>query len=269
MKTITHGDRGSSVQKLSEKLMSVGLLDSPTSTFNDQMELAIRAWQTHGVDHRGRKLQVDGVAGPLTWSSFDVNTNLTFSTPVPESFYSIPSEGGSVLGRTALRFALGEMRLDAREIGGNNQGPFVDKYHRQDMDERQWAWCAAFTSWCFLQASKMINQDMPFEYTVGAQDLHKQLAAADMAYDASDDNPPQPGDICVWWRGATRTWKGHVGIVWGYQNGIVYVIEGNVGPYPARVRVFDYVLGRINKLIGFARPEVPLQMCAVEGESNV
>lgn len=261
------GSKGPRVLELTDKLVRVGLIKTPTEKFDAQVERAVRAWQVHGVDDRGRKLQVDGLVGPLTWASFELDPDAVFDKPVPESFYEVTQRGGSVIGRTALQFAIGEMELGAREIGANNAGPFVDKYHRQAMDEKQWAWCAAFTSWCFWKASKLVNQPMPFEYTVGAQHIHRQLEKAGMTYDASDENPPQPGDICVWWRGVTRTWKGHVGIVWGYKNGIIYIVEGNVGPYPARVRVFDYVLSRMDKLIGFARPEVSVQMCVLNGDN--
>lgn len=253
MKTLSKDDTGPLVRDLSEKLVSVGLLEQPTSTFDDTVERAVKAWQTHAVDTRGRKLTVDGIAGPVTWASFDVSTDMVFSDPVPQEFYIVPN-GGTEIGRMALRVGLQEMWNNAREIRDNNAGEFVAKYtKREDIDKLQWAWCAAFTSWCFEKASDALDVKMPFEYTLGAQNILKQLKSKDMDYKASDENPPQPGDVCVWWRGATRSWQGHVGIVWGYNNGIVYVLEGNVGPFPARVRVFDYVLGRMNKLLGFGR----------------
>jgi len=37
------------------------------------------------------------------------------------------------------------------------------------------------------------------------------------------------------------------------QGGILYTIEGNKGGVLAPVRVFDYVMGRIEKLLGFGR----------------
>lgn len=262
MKTLRKGDTGGEVRALTAHLVDVGLLAQETDVFDEIVYMAVRAWQVHGVDSRGRKLQVDGVAGPLTWASLTLPSDAVFERPIPESFQQVPV-GGSVIGRSALHFGLKEMKAGAREIGANNAGPFVEKYHRQAMDELQWAWCAAFTSWCFDQAAMLMNLDMPFEYTVGAQNIHRQLTELGMTYDASDENPPEPGDVVVWWRGETRSWQGHVGIVWGYKNGIVYVLEGNVGRYPARVRVFDYVLSDMTKLIGFARVETEEQMCLI------
>lgn len=256
MKLIQKGDTGEAVKKLTKELKDIGLLDEIKTEFDDEVERAVKAWQVHGVDSRGRKLTVDGIAGPLTWASLKKSTDDIFTEPVPDKFYDLP-DGGDTIGRVALQFGLQEMWNDAREIGKNNAGRFIEKYHRRsDASELQWAWCAAFTSWCFQTASEALDVEMPFNYTGGAQNVYKQLKKKGCAYDADSDNPPQPGDVCVWWRGDVKSWKGHVGIVWGYQNGIVYILEGNVGRFPARVRIFDYVLSRMNKLIGFARPEV-------------
>jgi hypothetical protein len=68
-----------------------------------------------------------------------------------------------------------------------------------------------------------------------------------------EDEEPGPGDIIVWWRGQHDGRKGHIGLVHHCSNGIVYTIEGNKGAFPARIRGFDYVLGRIDRLLGFGR----------------
>lgn len=250
MNTIRQCFEGDDVKKLTQELVRVGLLENVKSVFDYEVSQAVHAWQTHAVDSRGRKLKVDGIVGPLTWSSFSVEPEeLKHNVDFDELL-----EGGSPLARLALKYALGEMNRHAREIGGNNAGPFVDKYHEiLGSEGRGWAWCAAFTSWCFKEASKELGIEMPFEATGGAQAIYNQLKASGHAILDKDDYTPLPGDICVWWRGASRTWKGHVGIVWGYKDGILYVVEGNVGRYPARVGVYDYVLGRMKKLIGFCR----------------
>lgn len=253
MRTLRKGARGTDVTVLTEKLVLVGLLDLPLDYFNDKVERAVFAWQSLNVGPDGKKLTVDGVVGPLTWRSFDEKNPLIFDTPVFDSFY-IPPFGDSRLGREALIVGLEELRAGAREIGSNNAGHFVDKYHKTaDASRHQWSWCAAFTSWCFEQAAQKLNVPMPFSYTGGAQNILKQLRAKGFEYTASEANPPQPGDIVVWYRGATKTWQGHVGIVWGYQHGVLYVLEGNVGPFPAPVNIFSYVLSRMDNVFGFAR----------------
>lgn len=253
MDTLRKGDEGDQVVLLTEKLAAVGLLDRVLHVFDETVELAVKAWQVHNVNSKGRKLTVDGIVGPATWGSFNADPEAVFKEAVPDDFYNIP-DGGSETGRVALQIGLQEMWNGAREIGKNNAGPFVEKYHqREDASELQWSWCAAFVCWCYKEACKHLGVDMPFDYTGGAQNLYNQFKKKGWAYDAGEDNPPRPGDICVWWRGKTRSWQGHVGIVWGYNNGLVYVLEGNVGRFPARVRVFDYELENMSQLIGFGR----------------
>jgi len=240
---------------MTSKLMSVGLLDATTDEFTEEVELAVKAWQHHGIDPRGRKLVVDGIYGPMTaaWLSEDP----------AKRFLAIPNnlEDFTRTNHVAdmiVRVALEELRDNAREIGGNNQGPWVEKYHRNDKaSQYAWAWCAAFTSWCVAEACKRLEYPMPFKYTGGAQNIYKQFDARGWTFEPTDENPPRPGDIVVWWRGTTRTWKGHVGIVWDYRDGVVFVIEGNVGKYPAQVAIFTYNVQDMTKLIGFCRIPPP------------
>jgi hypothetical protein len=37
------------------------------------------------------------------------------------------------------------------------------------------------------------------------------------------------------------------------EHGILFTVEGNKGGFPAPVRVFDYVVSRIDRLLGFGR----------------
>jgi len=253
MRVLRKGDSGEDVTSLSAHLVVLGLIESTTDTFDAPIERAVTAWQAHGVDAYGRKLAVDGIVGAKTWDSFTVSTDDVFTEPVPTDFYPIP-KGGSEIGRTALRVGMQEMWNGARELNKNNAGEFVQKYlQRDDADELQWSWCAGFVSWCYMTASEHLEVSMPFKYTGGAQNLYNQIEKKGGAYEASKENPPMPGDICTWWRGETKGWQGHVGMVWGYNNGMVYVLEGNAGRFPARVRVFDYVLDDMPKFIGFAR----------------
>ena len=252
--TVRFGNTGGLVRELTELLSSedVGLLDGPTDVFDDEVEEAVRAWQHHGVDPRGRPLKVDGVAGAMTLASLRGHTANTFLM-VPDDLDAIAGAPHDY-AEGVVRRAIGEMRAGAKEIGGNNKGKWVTKYHRgKEPEGRGWAWCAAFTSWCFSKAAEDMGVEMPFEYTGGAQNIIRQFARRGWVVPVSHEAPPLPGDVVVWWRGQTRTWKGHVGIVWGYRGRTCYVIEGNVGKFPAKVRMFSYDLDSMPKLIGFGR----------------
>lgn len=255
MGTLRLGSKGQEVLEMTSQLVSIGLLGSPSTVFDEEVEGAVRAWQAHGIDPRGRKLVVDGIYGPMTAASLRENV-ADRNLPWPKRLDDFTRTNH--VADMIVRVALEELKAGAREIGGNNQGPWVEKYHRNDKaSQYEWAWCAAFTSWCVAEACKRLEYPMPFNYTGGAQNIYKQFDAKGWTYDASDANPPQPGDIVVWWRGTTRTWKGHVGIVWDFKDGVVHVIEGNVGKYPAQVAIFAYNLQDMEKLLGFCRIPPP------------
>ena len=136
----------------------------------------------------------------------------------------------------------------AREIGGNNRGPFVRKYLAPaGLDEGD-SWCAGFVSWCFMQASGGDKAAMPFTYIASARTLLAEFKQQGWASAPGSGYLPQPGDVVVWWRVSLAGWQGHTGLVHSVQDGMLYTIEGNRSP---RVQGFSYVLSRMDKLLGY------------------
>ncbi len=226
--------------------------------FGNRVYRAVKAFQSKNVDNFGSPLVVDGVVGGLTWGAVrrfvrsehpplvtpaTLNAagelDSTWSQAMPDLAF-----GGTTRGRAALAKAIEEVNADAREIGGNNRGPFVRKYLDGRVEEGS-NWCAAFVSWCCEQSG-----NMPFNYSVGARDIRNQLASQGLAYDDPIAQTPQPGDLVVWWRGAPSGWKGHIGFVHHVKNGRIYTIEGN---RTSHVQGFSYPLTRMDRLLGFAR----------------
>jgi len=213
-------------------------------------------------------LKVDGIYGPNTKSK------------IMEVFHSHRSQHGTIGGPAYLEewrdrvvrlrptlsnwaytygplvVALEEMEAGATEVGGNNQGDWVAKYHRvkPSVLDGRWAWCAAFVSWCYNEAAIRGKVPMPFEYTGSAQRAYKNMGKSKHCGKTfgTDYEMVRPGNIVVWWRGAIRTWKGHIEMVFIRYGNILVTIGGNVGAYPAKVRLFSYHLGHMPKLIGFA-----------------
>jgi len=151
--TLSNGNRGPDVLELATILVQLGCLDEIKDTFDDEVRRAVRLFQVHNLDPRGRPLAVDGVVGPVTWWALEhEDQSHLFERPVPDNFCELPAEGGSRMGRAALQVAIDEMTAGAREIGGDNAGPFVAKYHRKSeatINRYRWNWCAAFVSWCY------------------------------------------------------------------------------------------------------------------------
>jgi hypothetical protein len=238
--------KGKAVEELTKALKQRGYLDKISTVFDRTVRAAVIEFQSRHLDERGRPLKVDGIVGPLTWWALE---NKPSDVIVPTPLTKMPRSGGSPRGRKALEAALSEMNKGAKEIGGNNKGPWVKKYLNNLAPEGS-SWCAGFVSWCFFQHSDGI----PFRYSVGARDIRNQFKNKGWLYDVTPGNQPQPGDIVVWWRGQKESWKGHIGLVHhATDGGILYTIEGNKGNFPAPVSPFDYVLGRMDRLLGFGR----------------
>ena len=99
-----------------------------------------------------------------------------------------------------------------------------------------------------MKASGGDADDMPFDYTAGARALLSQFRRKGWAHLPGQAYEPAPGDIVVWWRVRADGWQGHAGMVHQIMDGRLYTIEGNHSP---NVQGFDYVLSRMEKLLGF------------------
>jgi peptidoglycan hydrolase-like protein with peptidoglycan-binding domain len=239
METLVKGMQGTAVRRLQKLLVARGYPVAVDGTFGPLTERGVRAFQSQNLDPRGHPLVVDGRVGPLTgWSL----THPKPDVPAPDDPLAMPS-GGSRAGRAALATALEELRKNAGEIGGNNRGLWVRKYLHGLAPEGS-SWCAAFVSWCYQSAPGGI----PFGYTVGARKMLAEFRDLGWSHPPGDGYLPAPGDVVVWWRVSLEGWMGHAGMVYEVRDGILYTIEGNRSP---QVRKFDYVLSRMEKLLGF------------------
>ena len=243
------GMKGPLVTELQKLLVTRGYPVTVNGVFGLQTYRAVRAFQSQNLDQHGQPLVVDGKAGPLTrWS-------LTHPKPVIETPAAVdytrmppPGMGGSPPGKAALRIAISEMKDGAREVGGNNCGPWVKKYLKPAGLNEGNAWCASFVSWCYLQAGGDDKSKMPFPYCPGARALLKEFKEKGWASAPQSGYEPKPGDIVVWWREKLEGWQGHVGLVHQLKNGMLYTIEGNKS---TRVQGFSYVFSRMEKLLGY------------------
>jgi len=246
---LKQGNQGPEVRELQGLLVEHGYSISIDGDFGTQTYRAVRAFQTQNLDQHGQPLVVDGKVGPLTWWSL-THPKPVIATPSVVDFRQIPSleMGGSPLGRAALKSAIGELRAGAREEGGDNRGPWVQKYLAPAGLPEGNSWCASFVSWCYLQACGGSKSVMPFAYCPGARALLQEFKDKGLGYAPNSGYNPKPGDIVVWWREKLEGWLGHVGLVHQLKDGMLYTIEGNKSP---SVQGFSYVFSRMDKLLGY------------------
>jgi len=110
--------------------------------------------------------------------------------------------------------------VQGREELGNNHGKFVDDFlHEAGGLGPGYPWCAAAINWCCEM--------------VGAWNPEKGDAAVNTWRNASKaqsrfNTEPKRGRLCFMITPGKST--GHIGIVKGFEDGVVLSIEGNTGP---------------------------------------
>ena len=245
---LSFSDTGPAVEELARLLVTRNFLAEPEvgSEFNRTLRQAVKDFQARHLDPRGRPLVVDGIVGPLTQWALTHPDNAAPFQPLPKA--PDPPPGPATRGRAALEIALLEIKSGAGEVNANNSGPSVEKY-LSGRASTPANWCAAFVCWCFAQHP----DPAPFRFTLGARGLRNTFRRRGWLIEPSAEHPLLPGDLVFWWRDQPSSWKGHVGLVHHVADGILYAVEGNKGGFPAPVRVFDYVLARMERLLGFGR----------------
>lgn len=251
MELLKKGSTGPKVKELQRLLRELDFDVPVTSVFDTATYNAVRTFQAAHLDKHGKPLEVDGKVGAITmWALQNPRSKVTNA----EINYKVMpglDMGGHPTGRRALHFAIEELKAGAGEIGGNNKGKWVKKYLQLIGLPEGNSWCAAFVSWCFLQAADGDKSKMPFKYTAGARNIYNQFRDKGWHFLSTDETfIPQPGDIVAWWRVSMPSGLGHVGIVHHFEDGFIYTIEGNKA---ANVAGFSYVKTRLDKILGFGR----------------
>jgi CHAP domain/Putative peptidoglycan binding domain len=251
MTLLKKGSKGQAVkelqlllQELDSNVPVTGIYD--TATFN-----AVSTFQASHLDKHGTPLEVDGKVGEITM--FALQHPRTKVTTGDINFKVMPeaAAGGHPTGRLALRFAIEELKAGAGEVGGNNKGKWVKKYLAPAGLPEGNSWCAAFVSWCFLQAVNGDKSKMPFKYTAGARNIFNQFKNKGWHFTGGESGfVPQPGDIVAWWRVSMPSGFGHIGIIHHFEDGFIYTLEGNKA---ANVAGFSYVKTRMDKILGYGR----------------
>jgi CHAP domain/Putative peptidoglycan binding domain len=250
MDILKKGSTGKPVKELQLLLQELDHNVPITSVYDTATFNAVSTFQASHLNEHGKPLEVDGKVGDITMWALKNPRSKVVSTEI--NYKQFPSEtGGHPTGRLALQFAIDELKAGAGEVGGNNKGKWVKKYLAPTGIAEGNSWCAAFVSWCFLQAVGGDKSKMPFNYTAGARNIFNQFKAKGWHFSGTEPGfEPQPGDIVAWWRVSMPSGLGHIGIVHHYKDGFLYTIEGNKA---ANVAGFSYVKTRMDKTLGYAR----------------
>lgn len=134
--------------------------------------------------------------------------------------------------------------LGQKEIEGPEENPVIVNYARESdfgwENEEKTPWCSIFLNWCAAKAGLQRS---------GKANARSWLLVGDKV------EYPEPGDIVVLWRDSVESWKGHVGILFGFSmdSKRVYILGGNQGN---QVSISGY---STEQVLGYRslRPESP------------
>ena len=118
-----------------------------------------------------------------------------------------------------LKIAVSE--LGQKEIKGPKHNITIVNYAKEAgfswINDDETPWCSIFMNWIAKKA--------------GLETSDKLNARSWLLVGQTVDHSPEPGDVAIFWRESRESWKGHVGIFFGFSiNGKrVYCLGGNQG----------------------------------------
>jgi len=181
---------------------------------------------------------------PVT-GEVDPQTYAMLIRPMTEALRTIePPPGaasggtGATIGQMVAAYALQHLRHHAREVGGQNRGPWVRLYLHGDQRPRQaglpqgmGAWCAGFVSTMLAQATATLGTEPPLGYHTNVNHLaeeairRKRFINGDKAQGNLSRVPT--GSLVLLRHGGKRDRWHHTGVVTQALPKFVRTIEGN------------------------------------------
>ena len=217
-----------------------------TGVFDEEnTKRAVKLFQARFPDVSGRPLEIDGKVGFFTWGAM-------FGA---ESVPSSPPTSSSSLVSAAVDFAATQVGVLEHPLG-SNRGPEVDQYLRAvglNPVGQSFAWCVAFTHFCYLKAAESLGRDNPHIKTAGVLDHWNQAGRKPGVLritktDAiSDPGLVKPGSLFIIDLGGGL---GHSGMVVETNSGRMITIEGNTNDGGSRngIGVFKRDARKINQI---------------------
>jgi len=245
-RVIKSGDTNSAIiLQIQQRLNKVGCgpIDED-GDFGAQTKGAVKLFQARFADANGNPLKIDGEIGPITWSA------LFGAASVPAS-----TKASSNLLKGVIAFATTQIGVMEKPLG-SNRGPEVDEYLRAaglDPRDGSFAWCVAFTHFCYLKAAEKLGIENPHIKTAGVLDHWNKagrkagVIRVTNAQAMADPSLVKPGSLFII---DLTHGNGHSGIVAEIANGMLVTIEGNTNDGGSRngIGVFKRTARKINQI---------------------
>jgi peptidoglycan hydrolase-like protein with peptidoglycan-binding domain len=216
-----------------------------TGVFDEEnTKSAVKLFQARFTDVSGRPLLIDGKVGFFTWGAMFGAASVPSSSPTSSSLVS-----------AAIDFAATQVGVLEQPLG-SNRGPEVDQYLRAvglNPVGQSFAWCVAFTHFCYLKAAESLGRDNPHIKTAGVLDHWNQagrkpgVSRITKTAAISDPGLVKPGSLFIIDLGGGL---GHSGMVVETNSGRMITIEGNTNDSGSRngIGVFKRDARKINQI---------------------
>jgi peptidoglycan hydrolase-like protein with peptidoglycan-binding domain len=204
------GARGIQAQRVQEWLGLHGLGVAIDGDFGPATRRAVEAFQ------RQNGLAAGGAVDDATWRCL-VQPLERASLPIGERPF-----GQAVAAQAQLH-----LQYQAREVGGDNRGPWVRHYCRG----QSVAWCQGFASTIWLDAARACELEPPLGleldgiWCLWVPRMVQEAKARGIFADGREGLRPTPGSM-FFVRGGEHGWI-HVGLVVEAVDGIMTTLEGN------------------------------------------
>ncbi|MDM0107956.1 peptidoglycan-binding protein [Variovorax sp. J22R24] len=217
------------VRHIQRRLNALGCGPIPEDgVFDKQMQSAVKLFQARFPDVTGAPLEADGRVGSLTWGAL-------FGAATVPSQATAPSP----LAEAAIAFALTQVGVMEDPLG-SNRGPEVDRYLKAvglNPAAGSFAWCVAFTHFCYQAAAEQLGRANPHIRTAGVLDHWNKAGSSANAVRVTkakaiaDPGLVQPGSLFIIDLGQGL---GHSGMVIEVADGRLVTVEGNTNDNGSR-----------------------------------
>ncbi|MCK4783957.1 MAG: peptidoglycan-binding protein, partial [Desulfobacteraceae bacterium] len=211
--------KGNKVKLIQEWLSLNGFGVCIDDDFGSATDYAVREFQ------RRNHLRKDGIVGKNTFSK------LIF--PITNALKRISPDEMS-LGEIAVAYAEQNLKENPREMGGQNNGPWVRLYMK-GKEGPEWAWCAGFACFILRQACLSLGVRLPLKTSISCDTLAANAKGNGIFLKESkfrDKSQVTPGSFFLSRRTSTD-WV-HTGIVVRADDEVFETIEGNTNDEGSR-----------------------------------
>lgn len=227
------------VTRVQQRLNAVGCGPiAEDGFFDDDTENAVKLFQIRFPDVTGRPLVVDGQIGSLTWGALFGKETVPSNSTAP-----------SALTKAVIDFATTQINVLENPLG-SNRGTQVDQYLDSVGLGPGFAWCVAFTYFCYKQAATGLGISTPHIKTAGVLDhwstakTKPGILRVTNSQATADPSLVKPGALFIIDHGGGL---GHSGIVIEVAHGRLVTIEGNTNDGGSRngIGVFERTARKI------------------------